>query len=67
MFQIGDHFSKLILYNYGKIIDSTNQTKQDMTAKIVNTEIVIPKEVLKSLFGIIYYIFEVKDGLLNSI
>jgi hypothetical protein len=67
MLQIGEHSSKLVFYNYHKIIDTANQTKQDLNKKIINTEIVIPNQVLKNLSYIMHYMLEIKNGLLSSI
>ena len=65
IFQVGEHYSKLIFYNYDKTIDSENQTKQDMTTKIINTEIIIPNQVLRNLSNTINLLFQTKEGLFD--
>ena len=67
LFQIGESYSKLVFYSYGKKINKDNLIEQDKDNKILNIEIQIPNHALKALSTLSLLLIEFKDTALKSL
>ncbi len=67
LFQIGENYSKLVFYSYGKKINKDNHIEQDKDNKTFHIEIQIPNHALKTLSTLSLLLIEFKDTALNSL
>jgi hypothetical protein len=67
IFQIGEKYSKLIFYNYGKNISEDDHLEQDRTHKTFNVEVKIPNHALKTLSVFSLSLSQIKDSVLSSL
>ena len=66
LFQIGESYSKLVFYSYGKKINKDNLIEQDKDNKILNIEIQIPNHALKAL-STFHCLIQLKDTAFKSL
>jgi len=67
LFQIGENYSKIVFYSYGKKINKDNLIEQDKDNKTLNIEIQIPNHALKTLSTLSLLLIEFKDTALKSL